>query len=37
MAESLDRLQNKCTHCKGDKNNTILKNYWNKRETGYNM
>ena len=33
-----DRLQNKCTNCKGVKNNTNFgKNYWNTRQAGYSM
>jgi len=33
-----DRLQNKCTNCKGVKNNTnFWTNYWNTREAGYSM
>ena len=33
-----DRLQNKCTNCKGVKNNANFgTNYWNTREAGCNM
>jgi hypothetical protein len=33
-----DRLQNKYTNCKGvKKNSDFWTNYWNTRETGYNM
>ena len=33
-----DRLQNKCTNCKGVKNNThFWTNCWNTREAGCNM
>ena len=34
----MDRLQNKCTNCKGVKNNTNFgTNYWNTKKAGYNM
>jgi len=34
----LDKLQNKCTNCKGVKNkHQFWTNYWNTREAGYNM
>ena len=33
-----DRLQNKCTNCKGVKISTIFgQNYWNTIEAGYNV
>ena len=35
---TLDRSKNKCTNYKGIKNNKkFWENYWNTRETGYNM